>query len=156
MPTYLPLPDPAESGESDHIADHNAIVDAVSELQTYDGTHVVTVTAGNNVTVSRVGQAVTVNSDVSSAHTHSTLESVDADLQTQIDDIGTTLLNPLSIEIAPAGSSFYVDKVREGGTWPARPTARTDITVIWKGDTDPSQEDPNPVGTYDIWFQTTG
>lgn len=38
----------------------------------------------------------------------------------------------------PAGSIFVVDKVKNGGSWPgARPTARTDVTVIWVGDTDP-------------------
>jgi len=156
MPTYLPLPDPAESGESDHIVDHNTIVDAVSELQTYDATHVLAVNAGSNVSVSRTDQTVTVNADVSSAHGHTDLVDVDVDLQSQIDSIGNTLASPLSPEIASAGTAIYVDKERNGGSWPTtRPTNRSDITVVWKGDTDPSQLDPNPVGPYDVWHQTT-
>lgn len=44
----------------------------------------------------------------------------------------------LGVADAPAGSQIVVDKVKNGGTWPARPTARTDVTVKWIGDTDPS------------------
>ncbi len=36
---------------------------------------------------------------------------------------------------APAGSTFTV--LKSGGTWPARPTSRTDVVVQWKG-ADPS------------------
>lgn len=41
----------------------------------------------------------------------------------------------LGIALLPAGSTITVQK--SGSTWPARPTARTDITVQWKG-ADPS------------------
>lgn len=39
------------------------------------------------------------------------------------------------ISLMPAGTTLTVRK--SGGTWPARPTSRTDITVIWVG-ADPS------------------
>lgn len=40
-----------------------------------------------------------------------------------------------TVDTIPAGSTLTVQK--SGGTWPARPTSRTDITVAWKG-ADPS------------------
>lgn len=50
-----------------------------------------------------------------------------------IDDIGATS----GYSSLPAGSTLTVFK--SGSTWPARPTSRTDIEVIWKGaDPDPS------------------
>lgn len=48
----------------------------------------------------------------------------------------------LSIDRLPPGSVIVVDKARAiygaAGSWPtSRPTSRTDIVVIWKGNTDP-------------------
>jgi hypothetical protein len=153
---YIGLPDPAESGESDHIGDHNTIVNAVAELQTNDATHVTTIVAGTNTTVSRTGQSVTINSATAANHTHPTMDATDVSLQSQIDAVETAIVNPLAIAAMPAGTAIYVDQARtawSNGT--TRPTNRSDITVIWKGSTDPSQLDPNPVGPYDIWYQTT-
>jgi hypothetical protein len=42
----------------------------------------------------------------------------------------------ITVESLPAGSTLTVNKTT--GTWPARPTARTDITVQWRG------PDPSP------------
>lgn len=41
-----------------------------------------------------------------------------------------------TVETIPAGSTLTVQK--SGGIWPARPTARTDVVVQWKG------PDPSP------------
>lgn len=48
----------------------------------------------------------------------------------------------LEIDRLPLGSVIVVDKAKAfygaAGSWPSsRPTTRTDIVVIWKGDTDP-------------------
>ena len=43
----------------------------------------------------------------------------------------------LALSLLPDGVPIVVDKVKESGTWPSRPTARTDVPVIWVGDTDP-------------------
>ncbi len=47
----------------------------------------------------------------------------------------TASAGAVTIADLPAGSTITVAK--SGGTWPARPTARTDIIVQWKG-ADPS------------------
>lgn len=42
-----------------------------------------------------------------------------------------------SLALMPAGSTITVDKVKNGGSWPSRPTARTDVRCDWLGNTDP-------------------
>lgn len=37
----------------------------------------------------------------------------------------------VTYETVPAGSTFTLD--RSGGAWPARPTARTDVVIRWRG-----------------------
>ena len=69
-------------------------------------------------------------------------------------DVTSGLLNLARL---PAGSILTVIKARGDfgaapGAWPvARPTARTDITVYWEGNTDPG----GIVGAYDKWLVTT-
>lgn len=43
---------------------------------------------------------------------------------------------PITYDDLPAGTTLTV--IKSGSTWPARPTARGDIVVIWKG------PDPSP------------
>ena len=37
----------------------------------------------------------------------------------------------VTYETVPAGATFTID--RSGGAWPARPTARTDVVIRWRG-----------------------
>ncbi len=37
----------------------------------------------------------------------------------------------VTYETVPPGSTFTLD--RSGGAWPARPTARTDVVIRWRG-----------------------
>lgn len=47
------------------------------------------------------------------------------------------------------GTVITVDKVKNGNSWPgSRPTARTDVTVHWVGDTDPGGIAING----DVWY----
>lgn len=56
-------------------------------------------------------------------------------LDTRLDAVETTLGTTLPISLMPAGTTITVFK--SAGVWPARPTARTDIVVRWRG-ADPS------------------
>ena len=56
-------------------------------------------------------------------------------LDTRLDAVEATLSTTLPISMMPAGTTITVFK--SGGVWPARPTARTDIVVRWRG-ADPS------------------
>jgi hypothetical protein len=49
--------------------------------------------------------------------------------------LSSARLPSIPISLMPAGTTLTVYK--SGGTWPARPTSRADITVRWNGD-DPS------------------
>lgn len=165
MPTTIQLPDPAEAGESDHIGDHNTIVAAVDELQTLSDQHLLDtdIVAGTNVTVTPgAGNSVTVAVPTAPSHTHAqyALESSPDTLQQQIDDLSSTVSGSITYNSLPIGSLVVVDKAKtepghDAGNWPTiRPTSRTDLTVMWKGDTDPANNDPNPVLPQDIWFRT--
>ena len=56
----------------------------------------------------------------------------------------------LGLAYAPVGQVLFVSKVKNGGSWPvSRPTARTDVCVIWIGDTDPGSISVNDV---DVWL----
>lgn len=163
MPTTVVLPDDASPGEAGHIEDHNTIVDAVAELQTLSNQHLLDsdIVAGSNITVTPgAGNSVTIAATTGSSHTHSTYEAVDADLQDQIDALVTSQSSPISLTRLPAGSLIVVDKAKTesghaAGAWPTvRPTGRTDVTVMFKGNSDPALTDPSPVLPQDIWFQT--
>lgn len=55
----------------------------------------------------------------------------------EIDAIGGGGIDEITYADLPAGSVLWVEK--SGGSWPARPTSRSDVLVIWKGaDPDPS------------------
>jgi hypothetical protein len=69
------------------------------------------------------------NKPVSTA-TQTALNSLD----TRVDAVEATLGTTLPISLMPAGTTLTVIK---NGSWPARPTARTDIVVRWRG-ADPS------------------
>jgi hypothetical protein len=56
----------------------------------------------------------------------------------------------LALALLPDGVPLVVDKVKAGGTWPSRPTARTDVPVIWIGDTDPGGS-PKAING-DLWL----
>ena len=44
----------------------------------------------------------------------------------------------LGVARVAVGSQLIVDKVKNGNNWPsARPTARTDVSIEWVGNTDP-------------------
>jgi hypothetical protein len=49
--------------------------------------------------------------------------------------IDSARLPSIPVSLMPAGTNITVFK--SGGTWPARPTSRTDIVVVWNG-ADPS------------------
>lgn len=59
-------------------------------------------------------------------------------------EIKSVKTSPGSIAALPAGSYVKVDK--SGGTWPARPTTRTDIVVVWRG-ADPAPSTVTPPAT---------
>lgn len=80
-------------------------------------------------------------------HSHDDLyyteAEVDLALQGKADDShvhapGDISGGTFSLDLMPPGYTHTVDKAKNGDVWPgSRPSARTDITVIWKGDTDP-------------------
>lgn len=70
-------------------------------------------------------------------HSHGTGNLIDAD-------------GFLALALLPDGVPLVVDKVKEGGSWPNRPTARTDVPVIWIGDTDPGGS-PKAING-DVWI----
>lgn len=71
------------------------------------------------------------------AHTHGTANLLDTD-------------GFLALALVPAGVPLVVDKIKEGGTYPNRPTARTDTPVLWVGDTDPGGS-PKAING-DLWL----
>lgn len=71
-------------------------------------------------------------------------------------DIDSSSGGRLSLVTMWVGASVFVDKATAdygaAGSWPsARPTTRTDVKVIWMGDTDPG----SIVFDRDIWYQTS-
>jgi len=68
------------------------------------------------------------------------LSAVQADEVLSYDDLSAKWQNKAglmpTVESIPAGSTITVQKT--GASWPARPTSRADVTVIWKG------PDPSP------------
>jgi hypothetical protein len=74
-----------------------------------------------SLTAANVGAAAT-------SHAHSASDVTSGTLS-------TSRLPTIPVSLAPAGTNITVDK--SGGTWPARPTSRTDIIVRWRG-ADPS------------------
>jgi hypothetical protein len=99
----------------------------------------------------RTGAVVLTASDVGLANVDNTSDAskpVSSATQTALNTkISSSLVNAangvagldasvlLPVALLPAGSTLTVQK--SGGTWPARPTSRSDITVQWKG-ADPS------------------
>ena len=167
MPTTVDLTplDPANPGDPGHVEDHNLLRQAAVELQTLSNQHLLDsdIVAGANVTVTPgAGNSVTVAVPTAPTHTHSTyaLESSPETLQDQIDALVAGQSGAITLSNLPAGSLIIVDKAKTeaghaAGAWPTvRPTARTDITVMWKGNSDPALTDPNPVLAQDIWFNT--
>lgn len=158
--------DPANPGDPGHIEDHNLLRLAAVELQTVANLKLEksNVVAGSNVTVTPAGSGnnVTIAVPTAPSHTHSeyALESSPDTLQDQIDALVAQQAGPISISNLPAGSIIVVDKAKAeaghaAGAWPTtRPTSRTDMTVMWKGNSDPALTDPNPVLPQDIWFNT--
>lgn len=73
-------------------------------------------------------------SDSAFTGTYATI-STTTGINNRLVTVESTLSGPLPISLMPAGSTLTVFK--SGGTWPARPTARTDIIVRWRG-ADPS------------------
>lgn len=59
----------------------------------------------------------------------------------------------LAISRLPAGSVLYATYNTGTSSWPARPTARTDILVRWVGG-DENTPPPNAVSGLDIWDRT--
>ena len=57
---------------------------------------------------------------------------------------GTVFIHVNAVDALPANSVMMVHK--SGGVWPARPTSRTDIKVIWTG-ADPSPSIVTPPST---------
>jgi hypothetical protein len=56
----------------------------------------------------------------------------------------------LGLAFAPVGQVLFVSKAANGGSWPvSRPTARTDVCVLWIGDTDPGSI---AVNNLDVWL----
>lgn len=81
-------------------------------------------------------------------HTHANME-VTTNKNTNNGYAGLDSSSRIAYAQLPAGSTVKVDK--SGGTWPARPTTRTDICVIWSG-ADPSPSivtSPSTGGMYE-------
>lgn len=64
----------------------------------------------------------------------------------------TNLTGTISLERIPAGSRITVTKTT---SYPARPTARTDITIVWKGNTAPTFGGSGAVADVDEWLDTS-
>lgn len=60
----------------------------------------------------------------------------------------------VTIADLPAGSVLYARYDTTSSTWPARPTARTDIMVHWVGGDDTTPP-PGALANLDIWDWTT-
>jgi hypothetical protein len=71
------------------------------------------------------------------SHTHGTGNLIDSD-------------GFLNLTLLPDGVPLVVDKIKNSNTWPNRPTARTDIPVLWVGDTDPGGS-PKAING-DLWL----
>jgi hypothetical protein len=97
-------------------------------------------------------------SKTDTGHTHS-IASV-TNLQTTLDGKAATshthnasAITAGFIDIARAtpGTTITVDKVKNSNVWPARPTSRTDISVVWIGNTTP----PGSSIDGDRWIEVT-
>jgi hypothetical protein len=64
------------------------------------------------------------------------------------------ITSTVSIAQATAGTRFTVSKT--AGAYPSRPTARTDVTIVWKGDTAPTFGGSGAVADVDEWLDTSG
>lgn len=152
------LPNAASLGSTTHIQDHNAIRDALVELkdlpQPPDGGtsgQVLAKASGTTgdfawQTVSGGGtsdHSVLTNRNIADQHTIASITSLQTTLDGKAASSHTHAASAITsgtIDYArlPAGTELVADKVKNGGvSYPARPTARTDITVVWVGNTDP-------------------
>ena len=119
---------------------------ANGQVLTYNGTVAKWANAPSTNGGSASGVSFTpgVGSDLTSTNVQAAITELDNDKApvNHTHDTADISSGQLSIERLPLGSVILVDKAKSvygtAGSWPAsRPTARTDIVVIWKGDTDP-------------------
>ena len=72
--------------------------------------------------------------------------------QSHAHDTAQFTTGTLGLAFAPVGQVLFVSKAANGGSWPvSRPTARTDVCVIWIGNTDPGAI---AVNDRDVWLDT--
>lgn len=158
QPGYA-LPNVAAAGGATHIDDHNTIRNALSELKGMylipdGGTsgYVLAKASGNNGDFAWVAQtggsgttdhSVLTNRTIADQHSIGSVSGLQAALDGKAASSHTHAASAITsgtLDYAriPAGSELVADKVKNGGTYPSRPTSRTDVTVVWIGDTDPT------------------
>lgn len=102
-----------------HVASHNAERDAINVIET----------------------SVATKASTSHVHTQANVTGLVASLENKADDVhthtSTQITGAVTLDQMAVGSTITVDKAKNGGTWPARPTSRTDLCVVWTGNTDP-------------------
>lgn len=75
------------------------------------------------------------------------------ELEARLDDMAGGSTGPVTIETMPPG--FLLVVAKSGSTWPARPTARTDLRVAWLGpDPGPAQGGTGAMNNVDVRWRT--
>lgn len=100
--------------------------------------------AGGGAAASSITYAPDINGDLAATDVQAALTELDAEKAplSHGHDASEITSGQLLIDRLAPGSVICVDKAKavfgSAGSWPtSRPTSRTDIVVVWKGDTDP-------------------
>lgn len=135
----LPLA-PVAQGQP-HVAAHNAERDEINALGTAMSGKAATVHTHTTAQVTGLDTALAGKSSTGHLHELNEVNGLEAALADTADVVHDHTFSQIndqaSYDQIPPYSTLTIDKAKNGGTWPARPTSRTDICVVWTGNTDP-------------------